>query len=213
MSQQITVFGANGKVGRLVVEELLLRGHTVVAFVHNDTSMVASDNLRVVQGDIYAPDDVTAALAGSTVVVSTLGSWGTPKKDILATGMKHIIAAMKLHNVHTIVSLTGADARAPGDRLTVIHRLTHLFIGLTAGKILTDGETHIQLLADSGTDWTVIRSPIMRSALPKTDQYGLSSTRPLPWQTIARRLVALAIVDAVEDRTWRQKAPFVACAQ
>ena len=35
----ITVFGATGKVGRLVVDQLLARGHTVTAYVRDRTKV------------------------------------------------------------------------------------------------------------------------------------------------------------------------------
>ena len=77
---QITIFGANGKVGSLVVEMALQKGLHVVAFSHGKSLFTPSDNLRIVQGDVYNAADVSSALSGSDVVVSTLGSWGTPKK-------------------------------------------------------------------------------------------------------------------------------------
>lgn len=209
MSQQVTVFGANGKVGRLVVEELLQRHYSVVAFVHNDTDMIESDMLKVIQGDIYSQADVIRALNGSSIIISTLGSWGTPKKDILTVGMKHIIAATRTNPIQTIISLTGADARAAGDSLSILHRLSHLMISAIVDKILYDGEKHIRLLEQSELDYTVIRSPVMSSATPKSKFYTLSSKRPYPWQTINRQLVAYAMVDAIKDRKWHRKSPFL----
>lgn len=210
MNNQVTVFGANGKVGSLVVVELLTRGHAVVAFVHNSHHLPKNANLKIVQGDIYAADDVDAAIAGSTAVVSCLGSWGTPKKDILSVGMTHIILSMQRHGVSRVVSLTGAEARAPGDVFSLIHRLAHLGLSVVAGKVLRDGEQHIQLLEQSSLDWTVIRSPIMSSGSSNDREYPiLSMHRPLPWKTISRRLVVLAVVDIVADVAWRRKAPYI----
>ena len=207
MTQQVTVFGANGRVGRRVVAELLRRGNTVVAFVHSKTDLSPSDQLQIIYGDIYNPADVERALAESTAVVSALGSWGTPRKDILTVGMTHIIPAMKHVGVSTIVSLTGADARAPGDILGVVHRFMHAFLMIVAPKIMMDGEQHIALLADSGLDWTVIRSPIMVNKT--TSKYQLGRRRPLPWRTIAYGLVAQAMVNSLQDRTWSQAAPYI----
>jgi putative NADH-flavin reductase len=180
-----------------------------VAFVHGDSHFVETPQLKVFQGDIYTPDAVERAVVGSVAVVSVLGSWGTPKKNILTAGMTHMIPAMKRHGISRVVSLTGADARAPGDSLGFIHKLTHLVLMRVMGKILADGERHIELLEESGLDWTVIRSPIMIRRRPRHDRYTLSTKRPLPWQAIPYQLVALAIVDAVQGPTWIQEAPYI----
>lgn len=209
MAEQVTVFGASGRVGRLVVAELIGREYSVVAFVHGKNAFVETPQLRVVQGDIYNPQDVSRALEGSTAVISTLGSWGTPMKNILTVGMTHILPAMKAQGIETIISLTGADARAKGDELGLIHRATRPFLMAMVGKIIADGERHIQLLEASDRDWTVLRSPVMIKRTPRHDRYSLDIRRPFPWQTIPYRLTALAMVNALQDRTWAKTAPYL----
>ena len=90
----MTVFGASGKVGRLVVMQALKRGYSVVAFVHSHDPFVATTNLRVVKGDIYNADDVGKALKGSEAVISALGSWGTKNRNVLSSAMKVVIPDM-----------------------------------------------------------------------------------------------------------------------
>lgn len=193
----ISVFGAGGKVGRLVVEELLRRGHSITAFVHRHSPFEASERLRIARGDIHVADDVAKALEGSDAVISALGSWGTPGKDILTTAMGSICPIMKDSGIRRIVSLTGAEARADGDKLTAMHRVFHGLLGVVAGKVLADGERHIGILEQSGLDYTVIRSPIMTGSRAST--YVLQDQRPLPWATVSRAAVVAALVDAVES--------------
>lgn len=210
MRQQVTVFGANGKVGSLVVVELLKRDYDVVAFVHNKSHLPDSPHLKLFRGDIYNANSVDEALVGSSIVVSALGSWGTPKKDILTVGMSNIIPSMQRRGISRIVSLTGAEARASGDHLGVIHRLMHLLLGIVAGKVLADGERHVTQLENSQLDWTVIRSPIMAPNTSKElTAYRLTMKRPMPWVIINRRRVVLSIVDAVDNQDWNRQAPFV----
>ncbi len=204
----IVVFGANGKVGSLVVAQLLAAGHDVRAFVHGTSSLPSHPQLTFVQGDIYNGVDVDTAVSGMDAVISALGSWGTPRKDILQVGMQHIIPAMHTHAVTRIISLTGAEARATGDKQGIIHNLMHGFLSITASKILKDGESHIAQLEASSLNWTVIRSPIMRdTGDPRA--YTLGPKRPLPWQTIARTAVATAMTDELEASAWVKRAPFI----
>jgi putative NADH-flavin reductase len=209
MTQQVTVFGANGRVGRRVVAEALRRGYTVVAFIHSGSQFATNDLLRVVQGDIYNADDVNRALDGSAAVVSALGSWGAPRKDILTAGMMNIIPAMQHRGIQTVVSLTGADARAPGDKIGIVHRVVHVVLMVAAQKVLVDGEHHIALLDHSGLDWTVLRSPVMRPKADTAHHYAFNKNRPMPWRLISYDTVAVAMVNALEDRTWSKTAPYI----
>lgn len=205
---RITVFGATGKVGRLVVQELLTRGHEVMAFQRRANKLIDSPKLTIYVGDIHDQAKVAAAIQGSDAVISALGSWGAPRKDILATAMRHIIPAMQQAGIKRVVSLTGADARAAGDQLGALHRLTYPLLGILAGKILRDGEDHIAQLERSGLDWTVIRSPVMRNRGSESD-YALGKLRPAPWATVSRRAVAKSMVDQIEQSTHLCYAPFI----
>jgi putative NADH-flavin reductase len=205
----ITIFGANGKVGRILVESALAKGYSVHAFCHSNAPFAAHPHLTIQAGDIHDSDAVATALQSADAVMITLGSWGTPTKDIVTSAVKNILPAMERYRIRRIISLTGVDARAAGDSLGIIHRLSHFAANLFASKILNDGEKHIKLLEDSQLDWTVLRSPVM---LRRGDlgMYRLTNARPLPWQTIHRQSVASAMLEVLEDPTTYQNAPFVA---
>lgn len=205
--QRVAVFGANGRVGFLVVMKLLLSGRYVTAFVHSDSHLPAHKNLRIVKGDIHDTSSVEDALEGATAVISTLGSWRTITKDILQSGMMHIIPEMQRLGIRRIISLTGSEARATGDNLTTVHKLAHFTASLLAGKILHDGEAHIRLLEESSLDWTVIRSPVMN--IRGSEQYRLSTNRPFPIVTIHRHAVASAIIAQLNDLSHNKSAPFI----
>ena len=205
-NMNIVVFGASGKVGRLVTQKLLEQGHTVTAFVHR-ASLPDPGRLRTVKGDVHNVQQVGEAVRGNEAVVCVLGSWGTPTKDIISAATRNIIAASRQHDIQRLVSLSGADARAAGDELGIIHRVSHMLIGLVAKKVLRDGEAHIALLQQSDLDWTVIRSPIMRNT--HKGRYTLSTARPLPWATIGRQQVADAIVEQITADNWTGQSPFI----
>lgn len=205
--QNVVIFGAAGRVGSLLVEYALTDGYDVTAFVHRHHNLPDHPHLRIVTGDVYASVDVEKAIADADVVMSALSSWGTTKKDVLSSAMQNIIPAMQHHKVTRIISLTGADARAPGDKLSIVHRMTHLMIHIVAGKVLADGERHIQLLAASDLDWTVIRSPVMQSS--KSQKYRLTQKRPGPWAMVSRRSVARTMVDQISDEGSSRQALFV----
>lgn len=205
---KVVVLGANGRVGSQVVAELLTRGHRVIACVHGDSRLESNPNLQIAQVDIYDPASVAVALSEADAVVSALGSWGTKRKDVLTEGMKSIIPAAEQSNITRIVSLTGADARASTDHRTVIHTLTRFVFSILAGKVLHDGEEHIKLLEKSSLNWSIVRSPVMKSDGPHT--YTLDSKRPMPWHSIPRTAVVQAVCDLVESPDEHMaSAPFI----
>jgi putative NADH-flavin reductase len=204
---QITVFGANGKVGQLVVERLLADGHSVVAFVHQQSAFEPSEQLKIIKSDVHNAAFVEAALRGSGAVVSALGSWHTPTKDILSSAMNNIIPAMQKQGVRRIVSLTGSAAWAPGDNITFSNKMQHRLFSLGAKAILRDAEKHLEALHASKLDWTVLRSPVMRD---KPDPgYELNGDLPGIFETIPRESVARALVDQLTDARFLQLAPHI----
>ncbi len=205
---QITVFGATGKVGKLVVAEALSRGHSVIAFVHSSSSLPQNTKLSIVNGDVYNPEAVAEAIKGSDAVISALGSWGTPKKDILKSGMENIIPAMQENKVSRIVSLTGHGANAPGDKFELLHLVSRWMLVLLAPRILHDGEHHIEQLAASKLDWTVIRSSLMEER-GNPNKFRLTLKRPLPLAMIHRKAVATSLVNLAENKNFNKQSPFI----
>lgn len=203
---QITVFGASGKVGRLVVERALSDGHDVTAFVHSHAPFEKHERLRIVKGDVGDRTAVAFALQGSDAIISALGSWGTPTKDIISRGTAVILPAMEEKGIRRIITLTGASAFFSQDRPGTVARLMRWALGKVAPKILEDGEKHLRLLESSDRDWTCVRSPVMT---PGQSAYHLSDRLPGPFASIARTAVADALVEQLNTQTYLRQAPVI----
>lgn len=201
----IALFGASGKVGQQVLERLLASGHHVRAFVHGTAPFEATDHLTIIKGDVHSRQDISRALESTDAVISCLGSWGTPKKDILSSAMTNIIPEMEKRGITRIISLTGSGAKAPNETLRFIDTLNRQLLLIAAGKVLLDGESHIDQLSKSDLNWTVLRSPVMTNG--SSESYRLSPHAPLPTATIARRAVARAIVDQLTSDSSFKQAP------
>ncbi len=204
----ITVFGASGKVGRLVVAEALRRGMTVRAFVHSSNPFGERPKLTVIKGDVYGGDDIAKALAGVDAAVSCLGSWGTPKRNVLSTAMQAVIPAMQAQKISRIVTLTGSGALAPDKRAGLTHAIfMHLLAPFPAGKVFADGEEHMRLLAASNLDWTTIRSPVMNRQ--SGAGYTLTGTSLNHLRAVTRQSVANCLLDQLGDTAWLRRAPII----
>ena len=206
---RVAVFGASGKVGRRVTEQLLNDGHEVTAFVHRSSPFMDKSHLSIISGDVHKIDDVKRAVKGADAVICALGSWGTKSKDIVASGTENIIAAALENKTKRVITLTGSDATARGDSLSFFNRLIHFFIKLSpARKILSDGERHITLLENSGLDWTALRSPVMNNR-GDAGSFVVTESKPKFWQTINRQSVAEAMVNLLEEKQFYKQAPYI----
>ncbi len=142
---------------------------------------------------------------GSEAVISTLGSWHTPTKDILTAAMTYVIPAMQDVGINRIITLTGSAAQAPDDEMTLSGKITRKVFGLIAKDILQDGEQHMRLLASSKLSWTTLRASIITNGVEQ--KYHLNSTLPKAWETINRHTVAKALVDQLSSTEYLRKAP------
>jgi uncharacterized protein YbjT (DUF2867 family) len=93
----VTVFGATGAIGQLVVAELLAARHTVTGYVRNPAKAPATwpPHLRLIVGEITNAAAIDDAVAGADAVISALG----PSMDRKASGLplvegtRHIVDA------------------------------------------------------------------------------------------------------------------------
>ncbi|MCE9555497.1 MAG: NAD-dependent epimerase/dehydratase family protein [Planctomycetes bacterium] len=108
MSTSILVTGANGFLGRYVVEQHVARGDRVRALVRRDD--VALRNLGVEQhvADLRDADGVIAACRGIEVVqhvAGLAGIWGPWRDyyDVNVRGTEHVLAGCRRHGVGRLV--------------------------------------------------------------------------------------------------------------
>ena len=113
---RVTVFGASGKIGRLVVEALLADGHDIVAYVRSPGKLgLVHDRMTVVPGPLSDGAGIIEAVRGSAAVISALGpsldrrAKGTPVTD----GTRNIVAAMKAVRVRRYVGLATPSVSDP----------------------------------------------------------------------------------------------------
>lgn len=201
----ITVFGASGKVGRLVTEFAVERGHNVVAFTHSGKAM---DHKSVVafKGDIHKQSDVESAIKDADAVICALGSWGTPEKDIVSTATRHLVPLLEKRTLR-FVSVTGNVASPPSEHKSIFFRAARSLFSVLAGKIVSDADEHLKLLEESSVKWTSVRSPVMTGG--ETRGFKLVDKTPLTNLFISRRAVATALLDLIDSDEWVGKAPTI----
>lgn len=121
----VTIFGASGFLGRVIVGRLAKQGFRIRAAVRhpNDALFLKPlggvGQIQVVYADVADPKLVMKAIDGATIVINCVGilyeGWGSRKfKKIQAEGPAHIGKAAKKKGVKTLIHISaiGADAQS-----------------------------------------------------------------------------------------------------
>jgi len=205
----VTVFGAAGRTGRLVVSRALGHGHEVRAFVHTTPLALEHERLSVVLGDVRDFDAVDAAVSGSDAVSFALsqGSGGGP--DIHEAGIANVVHAMAAGGVSRLAAVSAAGVFARGDRnLSLAYRA---LIATALRTAYDDLEAMERRIMASALDWTIVR-PVGLTDEPATGEYRLSLDGSLLPKTsrISREDVAAFVVKALETGTYVRRAVVIA---
>ena len=210
---RLTIFGATGRMGRYLVEQALSAGHEVSAFVRNPAKLnLKHVRLTVVQGDIHEANKVAAAVAQAEAVLSALGPTRNGAKDVMTVGLKNIVAGMKQYDVRRLVVSTGAGVPAPEDRPALMNKIISFLLKLISRDVLEDSLRGIQVVRDSGLDWTVVRGPMLTDG-SQVSNYRVGFISPEMGRTLSRANFADFMLKQIEDASFWHKMPVLSDAK
>lgn len=204
----VAVFGATGRSGLPLLRELLDRGFTVRAQARTPGKVTLShERLAVVQGDYTDASDVSRVLAGAQAAVTLVGHVKGTGPDMLATGMRHLVAGAREHGIRRVIQLTGAGVRYERDTPGFIDKAVVAVMKLFVGTMLKDSVAATEVLRASGLDYTVVRGPRLTEDAPKgtlkTGYVGQINT------SLTRADLAVFIADVLEKGTHVRDEPAV----
>lgn len=206
---RLAVFGATGRTGRLVVERALETGYGVVAFARDASKLgVKHERLSVVEGDVLDGDRVDAAVSEADVVLVALGHAKGSPENVQTEGARRIVEAMRRHGVRRLVSLTGAGVRDEKDRPKLVDRTIVALLARLQPAALEDARRHVEVIRESGLDWTVVRVPRLTDG-PRTGQYRVGYVGRESGTKVSRADVAEFMVAQVGDEAWIRRMPVV----
>ncbi|MEI5906400.1 NAD(P)H-binding protein [Bacillus spongiae] len=100
---KICLFGATGRVGSILLDNMVQGGHDVRVLVRNKEKItISSSNLSVIQGNVLDETDIQNTMNQSDIVVSCLG---TDQNSTLSKSMPLILKSMRLFNVKRIITI------------------------------------------------------------------------------------------------------------
>lgn len=160
---RLTVFGANGGTGRLLVRQALDAGHEAVAVTRHPAEFpITHPRLAVAEADVRDGPAVARAIAGSDAVLSSLGVPFTWRPvTVYSSGASGIAAAMSRLGVKRIV-VVSSSAVAPhphADGGFMLNRVVQPLMSRTIGATTyADLRAMEGILRAGHLDWTVVRA-------------------------------------------------------
>ncbi len=174
---QITILGATGRTGRILVEKALQEDHTVIALVRDPGRLPSRHRgLTVVRGDIHDPAAVARAVSGSAAVISVLGQVPGGPRDVLTTAARNITTAMMANGVRRLIFVAGAGVRHPKDPQSLGAVIFIPLWKLFAPQVLADAEQAAQIVMQAELDWPRACAPPWGSTAARTLPCGIPPT-------------------------------------
>ncbi|WP_054812348.1 NAD(P)-dependent oxidoreductase [Nocardia arizonensis] len=202
---RITVFGATGTVGKLVVERALEQGHEVTAFTRHASSFAQPrERLRVVRGDVLDAAAVEGAIAGRDAVVVTLGDGRRGR--VRFAGTDTIVRAMRRTGVRRLICQSTLGVGESRANLNFVWK--YVMFGILLRKAYEDHVRQEDCVRASELDWTIVRPSAFTDGPPtgafRRDIPGDATGLGLK---IARADVADFLLEQLTDPTYVRRAP------
>ncbi|UCA47457.1 NAD(P)-dependent oxidoreductase [Pseudochrobactrum sp. XF203] len=205
---RVFILGASGKVGSILVQRCVARGHKVTAQTRDARKVVAGFNLDIAVG---APADkafLEQNITGHDAVVICLGVDHTGRTTLFSDVTRELVDVMQAAGVNRLVVITGIGAGdTKGHGGWFYNYLIYPFI---TRHQYADKDIQEAIIGQSSLDWTIIRPAPFSSRTTKKPLHILTRTpRNVQLRFITVEEVAAFILDSLENRTFVRQMPFI----
>jgi putative NADH-flavin reductase len=211
----LALFGATGRVGRLLTQQALAAGHQVTAFARTPAALPDAvrghPNVRLVAGSAEDAARVAEAVRGVDAVLSTVGHAKGSRPDVLAAFAGAVLPAMREAGVARLVSLVGAGVADPKDARSLGQSFVRGAMRLLTRALLEDAEEHARRVRASDRAWTLVRPPRLTDD-PPTGRVRAGYFAAGPGDRMGRADLAAWMLAQAGSDEWVREAPVVANA-
>lgn len=200
---KIVIFGANGRVGKLLVNQSLELGHQVIAYVRRANSLeIEHQNLKIVVGNLNDTKKLKEAITGADACLSTLGGASLTKHATeIVSGIDHIVSMMEQERVNRFIYLSSVGVGE--SRNYMAQPVRFIVCDLMLRVPFADHNTNEQRLAKSKLQYTLVRPGGLTDG-PKTGnlKHGSEKTILKGNPKISRANVAAFMLEQLTDETY-----------
>ncbi|QKW51765.1 NAD(P)-dependent oxidoreductase [Streptomyces buecherae] len=199
---RLTVFGATGGTGRLLVRQALDAGHQVTAVVRDPARLaVTHPELTVVTApDLTDERALRPAVAGRDAVLSAVGAPTNKRAGIASAAARGIVRAMAAGDVRRLVAISAAPVgEIPQGEALLGRAVMWPLVRAAFRKVYADLAVMERVVAASDTDWTLVRPPRLLDR-PLTGTYRTAlGTGVRDGHSLSRADLAHAMLALLDD--------------
>jgi len=202
---KVVLFGASGKSGSRLMQELVARGHDVTAAVRNPAKFSAPAKITVKQDDLSDARHTASVVHGADAVISAYAP-PADNTDALIGVTERQVAAVRDAGVDRLLVVGGAGGLevAPGVSLIASGHLPAPYLPIANSHVKA-----LDVLRKSDVDWTYVAPAAFFEPGTRTGSFRVGTneliTAPSGESRISMEDYAIALVDELENGNNRRQ--------
>jgi putative NADH-flavin reductase len=202
---KVVLFGATGKSGSRLLQELVSRGHQVTAAARDIGKVPASANIKVRQDDLSDAQHTADVIRGADAVISAYAP-PADDTDALIGVTERQVEAVRQAGVDRLLVVGGAGGLevAPGVSLIASGHLPAPYLPIATSHVKA-----LDVLRESNVDWTYVAPPAYFEPGTRTGKFRLGSDELITGANGESRIsmedYAIAVVDELEQGANRKR--------
>lgn len=163
---RIIILGASHGTGLHTVKLALEQAHEVSAVARNPRSLQALksnlqnvERLKVIQGDVLAPDTFENELKNTDVVISSIGMSSDKPTTLYSQGIFHILTAMSKYQVPRLICVSALGLEVTPGMSLPLKLATRLILQPLLKNTFSDMLRMESAVKKSEVNWTIVRPP------------------------------------------------------
>jgi putative NADH-flavin reductase len=194
IDMRLTILGATGGIGRLLLPLALEHGHEITAFARSPEKIRhSSPRLRVLGGSLFDRNELAEAIRGADAVLSAFGPTTLRRTHLRRDFGRTLVQAMRSSGVDRLIHVSTAFLFGEGGLVFALMSNT-LFRNVT--KDHSDGE---QEMRQPDLAWTMLRPPRLLDGPATGKARVLAGHLPKGAFTISRADVASFMLQEAES--------------
>ncbi len=209
---KIAILGSTGFVGRVLVKKALEKGLKIKALARKPEKLGhLKDQVEVISGDYFNPDNLEKTVSGTEAVLSTVGP---PQRNPLypekyEMAMKNLVSILEKHKIKRLIHIGGAGHPGGDNEKWPLRRMIlKLFLELFWKQGLIAKKLEWEVLKGSSLDWTLVRPP--RIVKGRSNSELSADEKNLPSLQVSVEDLVQFMLDQISSDAWIKKAPLVA---
>ncbi len=197
---KLFLLGATGQTGSILLQEALLRGHSVTAYVRNPGRITLQhENLCIIQGDLLNSENMATAMRCHDVVISCLGGNDNDSTTVITELTQSVVNGMKLSHVNRIISISSAGIH---DEFSFV---TNIILKIFYKNVITDHKLAAQSIMNSGLQYTLARPLSLTNGEKKETYRKAVKGVPKGGKNISRKDLAHFLLMVMENDCFKNQ--------